>query len=249
MPEPAFKPCALVPVFNHQHRIDSVVRQLLEHRVDCILVDDGSDADCAAALDEVAQRYPEAVTLLRLQENQGKGAAVCHGLYHAYEKGYSHALQVDADGQHDLADVPRFLQAAQSQPRAVISGARRYRQMPKDRRFGRMLTDFWVCVHTLSWQVHDSMCGYRLYPLQDTVNLLERRKVGSRMDFDTDIMVRLYWQGLDVKNLPTAIVYHRDIASHFNLVKDNLRIVLMHTKLFFGMLVRCPSLLSRHWRR
>lgn len=247
MSEPVFRPCVLIPVYNHQYRIGAVVARLLDFQLDCILVDDGSEPGCAAVLTGLAQQHAQ-VTLLRLDVNSGKGAAVCHGLRYAAGAGYTHALQVDADGQHDLNDIPQFLQAGRDHPTAVISGWRSYDQMPPPRRFGRRLTDFWVCVNSLSCQLKDSMCGYRLYPLVATLQLLDSQRIGARMDFDTDILVRLYWQGLPVKNIPTHIVYQDDIASHFNILRDNLRISWMHTRLFVGMLRRFPSLLMRNDR-
>ena len=240
----SFKPCAIIPVFNHQQKIAIVLLRLHEFNLPCIVIDDGSDVDCAQVLNELAQQH-DWISLQRLAQNSGKGAAVCHGLAYAQIQGYTHALQVDADGQHDLNDVPVFLAQAQENPTAVISGWRSYDAMPAGRRSGRKLTDFWVCVNTLSTRLKDSMCGYRLYPLLPTMKLLECKKIGARMDFDTDILVRLYWQGLDVKNVPTKIVYQDDIPSHFHILKDNLRISWMHTRLFFGMLPRIPRLLKR----
>lgn len=240
----SFQPCAVIPVFNHHQKIEQVLLRLQEHNLSCIVIDDGSDEICACVLNELAQNYPW-VSLQRLPHNAGKGAAVCYGLEYAHQQGYSHALQVDADGQHDLNDVPLFLSCAQQHTTAVISGWRRYDAMPAPRRSGRKLTDFWVCINTLSRQIKDSMCGYRLYPLAATVALLKRKKIGARMDFDTDILVRLYWQGLEVQNIPTNILYQDDIPSHFDVIKDNVRISWMHTRLFFGMLLRIPQLLMR----
>lgn len=245
MPNPLIKTCAVIPVFNHQQKIVQVVAQLHKYKLPCILIDDGSHAECAQALTNLSSQY-DWIHLIRLEKNSGKGAAVCTGLEWAFLQGYSHALQVDADGQHDLNDVAKFLAHAHEYPSAVICGARAYESMPARRRNGRKLTDFWVHINTLSKQIKDSMCGYRLYPLAQTYALLERHKVGSRMDFDTDILVRLYWQGLAVKNIETHIIYHEDIPSHFNMWKDNVRISWMHTRLFFGMLIRIPTLLTRH---
>ncbi len=242
-----FKACAIVPVFNHHQKIAAVLVRLNEFILPCIVIDDGSDEPCAQALADLATNHSW-IHLVRLAQNSGKGAAVCEGLKIAQNLGYSHALQVDADGQHDLNDVPLFLTQAQQTPNAVISGWRSYDAMPPSRRSGRKLTDFWVNINTLSTQVKDSMCGYRLYPLQATMKLLAHKKIGARMDFDTDIMVRLYWQGLDVKNIPTKILYQDDIPSHFDILKDNVRISWMHTRLFFGMLLRIPTLLTRRYK-
>lgn len=239
-----YRPCALIPVYNHHLKIAAVVEQLIAHGLDCLLIDDGSEPICAQTLQRLAQQYPQ-VTLERLAENSGKGFAVCFGLKKAVSLGYTHALQVDADGQHDLNDIPEFIRRGAANPDAVISGWRSYSAMPPSRRRGRRLTDFWVCVNTLSREIKDSMCGYRLYPLEQTLQLLASEKIGARMDFDTDIIVRLYWRGVAVDNIPTSIVYQDDIISHFDIFMDNVRITWMHTRLFGGMLLRIPKLVGR----
>jgi glycosyltransferase involved in cell wall biosynthesis len=244
-----FKPCIVVPVYNHQHAIGAVLDGLLPHGAHCILVDDGSAPDCAAALDRLAAASPGQVTLLRLARNQGKGAAVLHGFEHAAAHGFTHALQIDADGQHSGADVPRFLDLAARHPGAVIAGCPLYDEsVPKARLYGRYATHVWVWINTLSLQIKDSMCGFRVYPLAPTVALARRARLGRRMNFDTDILVRLYWDGLEVVNLPTRVGYPSDGVSHFRLWRDNLLITRMHTVLFFGMLARAPRLLLRTWR-
>lgn len=242
---PLFNPCVVIPVFNHHHKITTLVQTLIQQSVPVLLVDDGSSAECACVLDSLSATT--GVRLHRLAQNQGKGVAVCTGLQLAYAAGYSHALQIDADGQHDLNDVPVFLSAGEANPTSVICGARDYLAMPASRRSGRRLTDIWVHINTLSHQIKDSMCGYRLYPLPQTLALLSRYRVGRRMDFDTDILVRLYWSGLNIQNISTEIRYHTDVPSHFDVWSDNLRISWMHTRLFFGMLPRIPRLLLRHF--
>jgi len=242
-----FKLCVIIPVYNHPQHIHSVIEGLGKD-LPCLIIDDGSDSPCHEVLEEIARSQPQ-VELLRLQQNQGKGVAVTTGLKHAYQQGFSHALQIDADGQHDTKDLSRFISLARNHPSAIIAGVRRYDEMPAKRRYGRMLTDFWVWVNTVSFSIKDSMCGYRLYPLAETMPLILNTVVGRRMDFDTDILVRLYWRGVDVKQLQTQICYHHDSVSHFDLMQDNLRISKMHTRLFFGMLIRLPRLLARPWKR
>lgn len=241
-----FKPCVIIPVYNHSDFIAQIVTELNSQQLDCFLIDDGSTQHCHNLLEQVATSSANA-QLLTLPRNSGKGAAVCQGLEHVYQQGYSHALQIDADGQHNLNDVPQFLALSQQHPAAIISAARPYQQMPAKRRYGRIVTDLWVWINTLSLNIKDSMCGFRLYPLAATHQLLQQQSVCSRMDFDTDIIVRLYWQGLDVLHIATDIRYDSEITSHFQLWQDNLRISLMHSKLFFGMLVRSPKLLKRHF--
>lgn len=248
LPEPAleleFNPCVIIPVYNHHQKISQVITQLQALNIACILVDDGSDSDCRDALIDIDQNNTW-ITLYRLKENQGKGAAVCYALKQALQSGYTHALQVDADGQHNLAELPQFLKLSQEFPQHLISGSRLYESMPGNRRYGRQLTDVWVWINTLSFDIKDSMCGYRLYPLKQTIRVLNKYAIGQRMDFDTDIIVKHYWEGVGIKNMTTDVIYDDDIISHFDLWKDNIRITLMHTRLFFGMLKRLPLLLYR----
>lgn len=240
----SFYPCVIIPVYNHELKIQQVVEQILAFDLDIILVDDGSQESCASVLDAIAAEY-ERLKLFRFEVNQGKGAAVCHALEMASTLGYSHALQVDADGQHDLRDIPLFLKAAELKPNAVVSGERIYSSVPKNRRYGRMVTDVWVYINTLSLEIKDSMCGYRMYPLVSSMKTIQRYSIGRRMDFDTDILVKLYWDGHAVVHVPTKVLYDDEIASHFDLLQDNIRISKMHALLFFGMLIRLPALLLR----
>ena len=237
--------CIIIPVFNHSYKIRAVLDRINTFHLPIYLVDDGSNEECAAVLSQLALIY-KCVRLYRFEENQGKGAAVCFALKQAENAGYTHALQVDADGQHDLADLPLFLEKSRTYPDAVISAERAYAEMPEGRRKGRKVTDVWVTINTLSFAIKDSMCGFRLYPLVTTCSVLGKYNIGRRMDFDTDILVRLYWEGLEVVHVPSRVIYQDDIVSHFDLFMDNVRISLMHAKLFFGMIVRIPKLLSRH---
>ncbi|MFL9923327.1 glycosyltransferase family 2 protein [Herbaspirillum lusitanum] len=237
---------AVIPVYNHEHAISAVVAAVLQHQLHCVLVDDGCNPACAAVLQQLAQQYGSRVSLLTHAVNRGKGAAVITGLQHLAAQGYSHALQIDADGQHDAGDIPRFVQAAQAQPQAVISGCPIYdASVPKGRLYARYLTHVWVWINTLSLDIRDSMCGFRIYPLAATMQLLQRQRIGSRMDFDTEILVRLHWQGLQIVNLPTPVHYPTDGVSHFKAWLDNVLISRMHAVLFFGMLWRAPLLLTR----
>lgn len=244
----ALRLCAVVPVYNHEHAVGAMVAGIRAQGLQCILVDDGSRPACAAVLDALA-REP-GVSLVRRPQNGGKGSAVIAGLRAAARAGFSHALQIDADGQHDPQDIQRFASAAFAHPDAVICGHPIYdASVPKGRLYGRYATHIWVWINTLSFDIRDSMCGYRIYPLAPTLALLERVRIGRRMDFDTEIIVRLYWRGLAVVNLPTRVRYPADGVSHFRMWADNARISWMHTRLFFGMLPRLPLLLARKFRR
>ncbi|MDR0440648.1 MAG: glycosyltransferase family 2 protein [Candidatus Accumulibacter sp.] len=241
------KAVAVVPVFNHAVAVEKVLHALRENDLPIILVDDGSDADEARRLDDYAK---PPVVLARHEKNRGKGAAVMTGLALADELRATHVLQVDADGQHDARAIPRFLAAAAGSPGALIAGFPRYdASVPRGRLLARYLTHVWVWINTLSLGIRDSMCGFRVYPLAATLPLLPALRHATRMDFDTEVIVRLAWAGVPILNLPVAVSYPSDGISHFRLLRDNLRLSAMHARLFFGMLARSPLLVARHFGR
>lgn len=246
-PAAPFAPLVVIPVYDHEHAIGAVVRGVLASGLPCLLVDDGSHPACAQALDALAAGYPAQVTLLRLPVNQGKGGAMLAGFAEAARRGHSHVLQIDADGQHDPTDIPRFVALSRQHPDAVICGIPAYDDsVPKARLYGRYATHIWVWINTLSLQIRDSMCGFRLYPLAPVTALVGEETIGRRMDFDSEILVRLFWRDVPVISLATRVTYPSDGVSHFDVWRDNVRISRMHTRLFFGMLWRAPRLL---WRR
>lgn len=241
--------CIVIPFHNHPGAIAQVVAALRPLQLPCLIVDDGSDAHSREVLATIAAREPW-VALHRLPVNQGKGAAVMAGCEAALAGGCTHVLQIDADAQHDAADVPRLLDLARRFPDAVISGRAVYdASVPKARLYGRYLTHVWVWINTLSLEIRDSMCGLRVYPLAAASAIWRKHRIGRRMDFDTEILVRLNWSGVRVIHVPTRVTYPADGVSHFHLLRDNVFISLMHTRLFFGMLWRLPALLGRRAAR
>ncbi|CAD5106501.1 glycosyltransferase family 2 protein [Zestomonas carbonaria] len=241
------KPCAVIPVYNHEHALPRVVAALRESGLPCVLVDDASNPACAAVMDRLAEQA--GTFLVRLAVNQGKGGAVMAGLREAQRLGFSHALQVDADGQHDLTDVARFLEASQAEPQTLVCGYPQYdSSVPKSRLYARYLTHVWVWINSLSLSIRDGMCGFRVYPLASSVALLDSARLGRRMDFDPEILVRLAWRNQPMRWLPTRVHYPLDGLSHFRLWHDNALISKMHAKLFFAMLIRLPLILWRRWQ-
>ena len=239
------KYCIVIPVYNHAEAIRQVVKQLSPLHLPCVLVNDGSSPECSAVLQNLARQH-DWITLFNRQQNGGKGAAVIDGLRWAIDQGFSHALQIDADGQHNLADIPRFIEASKQHPDALILGQPVFGpEVPKKRLYGRQFTNLWIHINTLSTAIADGMCGFRCYPLAAVEILLDNVHLGQRMDFDIEIVVRLYWQGLEVVNIPTTVDYPLDGVSHFKMLQDNLLISKKHAQLFFGMLWRLPRLLFR----
>jgi glycosyltransferase involved in cell wall biosynthesis len=248
MPESVFAPCVVIPVYNHEHAIGAVVDAIRAQGVPLVLVDDGCDPACADVLKRLSA-MPH-VRLVRHERNRGKGAAVSTGMRAARDSGYTHAVQIDADGQHAVADVGRFIEQARTDPDAIICGRPIFdASIPRSRYYGRYLTHGLVWLETLSFELIDTMCGFRVYPLDSTLALLERSRVGTRMDFDTEVLVRLHWRGVPTRWIATPVRYPLDGVSHYRMFFDNVRMTSLHVRMVLGMLVRLPMLLWRKWVR
>jgi len=245
--------CVIIPVYNHGQALVGTVERLSVYGLPTILIDDGSDAQTKASISDIISQH--GLELITLPKNLGKGAAVEAGLRAAWERGATHAVQVDADGQHDLSNLKALLREARAHPDALVSGVPQFDEtVPRSRLYGRYLTRFWVWVETLSLSVPDAMCGFRVYPLESCISLIDGRQLGRRMEFDIEIVVRLYWRGVPFLPIPTRVDYPETGVSHFRLWRDNWLITRKHTQLFFGMLIRLPVLVSRklgvrkgHW--
>ncbi|PHQ69453.1 MAG: acyltransferase [Sneathiella sp.] len=245
----SFTLCAIVPSHNHYLHIVPVIAAIRARKVPVFIIDDGSAEPAKSAL--AALHDPEHdIIVHRINDNGGKGRAVIQGFRLAIAAGYSHALQVDADGQHDTGALPALIAAATENPSALVSGQPIYDEsIPTSRKLARWLTHIWVWIETLSMQITDSMCGYRLYPLAPALAVAEQERVGSHMDFDTEIMVRMSWRGTPVIMIPVKVTYPADNISNFRLVADNWRITKMHTRLVFGMVTRLPRVIRNRPRK
>jgi glycosyltransferase involved in cell wall biosynthesis len=239
---PSWRPTALIPTFNHHAALPELCAALVEQDLPILLVDDGSDAPTRGAIDELVARHPEHIEMLRLARNRGKGAAVIAGFARAAASGYTHALQLDADAQHDPHEANLLLISSRVAPEALVSGMPRYdASVPAVRFYGRWITHLLVWLETLSRDITDSMCGFRVYPLAATLALTERKGIGSHMDFDTDIMVRLYLAGVPVRFHKVRVRYPLYGESRYRMLRDNLRMSWLHARLLAGV----PGLIVR----
>ena len=251
-----FECCAIIPSYNHYEKVGALVQCLRDLKLAVFIIDDGSDEATRTALQALHAPQSE-VVVDRLDVNRGKGAAVMRGFELARAAGFTHALQIDADGQHDLSKLPEFLALGESHPEALIAGAPIHdATMPRGRRLARSITHFWVGIETLTTHPVDTMCGLRLYPLARVMKIAATRPLGHRMDFDVEICVRLIWNGVAVVLIPVRVVYPPGNLSNFNLIRDNWLITKMHTRLVLGMPLRLPAILRnrrkpldspRHW--
>ena len=242
-----YQACFLIPCYNHGSTIAAVVSSLDSFKLPFIVVDDGSNQETKQVLNQVSQQ--DNVTLVTLEKNQGKGGAVMAGVRQASQLGYSHVIQIDADGQHDIQALPKLMERSAQYPEHLISGQPIYDEsVPKARLYGRYATHIWVWIETLSFAIKDSMCGFRAYPVKSTIAVLDKYDIGTRMDFDIEILVRMYWEDVEIDFVETRVIYPEGGISHFDALWDNVKISWMHTRLFFGMLPRIPKLLTRKRR-
>ncbi len=241
----SFNPCVIIPIFNHADTIEKTVSTVCDFNLPCIIIDDGSNIKTQEKIKELKTKFKNCFTH-RLEINQGKGVAVTKAFAIAENMEFTHALQVDADGQHNLKDIPEFIKNAKNNEQALICGHPVYDEsIPKARKIARNITHFWVAIETLTLHPIDSMCGFRMYPLKATNKIVNSSKIGKRMDYDTSILVRIVWASIPVIILKTKVHYPETGISHFNYIKDNWLITKMHTRLFFGMLLRSPLLVYR----
>lgn len=238
------KYCVVIPVYRHEATVQAIAEKIVAKDLHVFIVDDGNTPEAKEVLKAVVQAVPNTM-LVSYEKNGGKGYAVSEGLKAAFNAGYTHALQIDADGQHDIGALDFFMKASRKHSDSLISAFPQYDEsVPKSRLQGRKITNFWVNIETLSKDIPDSMCGFRVYPLADVVPVIKHIS-DFRMGFDIEIMVRLKWRGLKMYFYPIQVKYPENGISNFHVVKDNIAISWMHTKLFFGMLVRLPIILSR----
>ncbi len=222
--------CVIIPTFDNPATLANVVESARRHVDHVIVVDDGSGAEARSIAEDLARRGRAEVRLR--SRNGGKGAAVKTGFEAAQGAGMTHAIQIDADGQHDADDLPRFIEASRRAPSALVLGAPLFdASAPASRLWGRKISIFWCMVETASRTIGDPLCGYRVYPIDAAVKAAAR---GTAMEFDPEIAVRLVWNGVPVVHVPTRVRYlgaEQGGVSHYRTLRDTLRISWMHASL------------------
>ncbi len=227
----AMRACAVVPTYDNPQTVAAVVDRIRAHLPEVFVVDDGSGTAGRLACEALARTGRAHV--VRHAQNRGKGAAVRTGLAAAKAAGFSHAFQIDADGQHDLEAIPGFLAAARVRPEAAVLGYPVYEESaPALRTVGRKLTHFWVDLEVGGpGRIRDAMIGFRIYPIDATLGLGTRC---DRMAFDVEASVLLAWAGVSIENRPVGVRYLTQAEgglSHFRMVRDNAALFRLHTRL------------------
>ncbi|MBO5997780.1 MAG: glycosyltransferase family 2 protein [Alphaproteobacteria bacterium] len=222
-----FKPIVVIPFFNHGTALKKIAPELKNIQLPILLVNDGSDKENTRILKDLCKTH--GFLYEENKKNGGKGAAVRTGLNWAIKNGYTHALQIDADGQHNLKDVPDFLKLAKESPNNIICGHPVYDdKAPKSRLYGRKVTNFWVWIETGGRLKTDTMCGFRIYPLSLMKDILPIIWF-NRMGFDIEILVKSFLNKIPITEKSTKVAYQPDGVSHFRPFKDNVEISCVHT--------------------
>ncbi|HVJ54215.1 MAG TPA: glycosyltransferase family 2 protein [Aliidongia sp.] len=241
----------LIPSYNSGPKLIETVRAARRYWAPVWVVIDGSTDGSAAALAPLAAGDPD-LRLLSLPENQGKGAAILHGVRLAEREGFTHVLTMDADGQHPAALIPHFIAASRAEPDALILGRPVFDDSaPRIRVLGRKLSNWWTGIETLWIGRFDSLFGFRVYPVADLRAVMEESRWMRRFDFDAEAAVRLCWRGFRPVSLPAPVRYftpQQGGVSHFRYVRDNILLSWMHLRLVAGFGQRLPSLLAKRVR-
>jgi glycosyltransferase involved in cell wall biosynthesis len=229
----------IIPSYNPGNKLLETARQALTCWRPVWVVVDGSTDGSTATLAEM--NVPEnGLRVLLLERNLGKGSAVLHALIAADREGFTHALVLDADGQHSAAHIDTFMRASQNNPAAMILGVPQFdTDAPPARRLGRRVGNWWANLETLWGGIEDSLFGFRVYPIQKSVRILQSICGARRFDFDTEVAVRLFWAGVPPVNLPAPVRYFQPTeggTSHFNYWRDNWLLIRRHTLLVLEML-------------
>ncbi|NDZ11301.1 glycosyl transferase family 2 [Variovorax sp. WS11] len=242
----------LIPSYNTGERLFSTVSAARAQWNPVWVVVDGSTDGTGERLQQMAAADP-GLRVWLLPHNQGKGAAVLHGLRAAQEAGYTHALTMDSDGQHPADLIPAFMQASQARPETMVLGRPVFdASAPLLRVRGRKVSNSWTQLETLFAGIGDSLYGFRVYPVPALIAIMERQPWMRRFDFDTEAVVRLAWRGVKPVNIDAPVKYltaEEGGVSHFNYLRDNALLTWMHTRLMIEFVLRLPSLLLRRVRR
>jgi len=242
----------LIPSFNPGRKVYETLASARQQWAPVWIVVDGSTDGTGERLEQMAAADSQ-IRVIRLARNRGKGGAVLHGLGLALQAGFTHALTLDADGQHPADRIPEFMAASIAAPSAMILGEPRFdASAPGVRVKGRRISNWWANLETLWAGIHDSLFGFRVYPIAALVQIMRRQIWMRRFDFDVEAVVRLSWRGVPAINLPAPVRYFRPEeggVSHFQYGRDNALLTWMHARLLLGFLLRLPMLLLRQHPR
>jgi glycosyltransferase involved in cell wall biosynthesis/uncharacterized protein (DUF2062 family) len=224
----------VIPVYNHAGTLRDVVNRTLAVCGDVLVVDDGSTDGSAEVLKGLPVRF------IRHEKNKGKGVAILTAAHEARRLGMSHIITIDADGQHDPANISQFIPAIRENPLAIVIGKRIFNKktVPFSSRFGRSFSNFWLRVET-GYSLKDTQSGFRAYP----VVLLEWLKLhDKRYSFEIEVLVKAAWAWVTLKEVDISVYYPEPAKriSHFRPLMDNFALTILNTRLSIRAILPIP---------
>lgn len=217
--------CILVPTYNNQKSLASVLQDLQLYSSNIVVVNDGSTDETF----EILKNFSH-LDIHHFPQNRGKGAALDHGFKMAQDLGYEYAITIDSDGQHYPDDLEIFLNELENReensPELLLVGDRNMGRdgIPGKSSLGNKFSNFWYLVVT-GRQLTDTQSGYRLYPLH-IVNPI--KLYTNKFEYEIEIIVKASWRGVDVKNIPIKVFYEENRVTHFRPFWDISRIVMLY---------------------
>jgi glycosyltransferase involved in cell wall biosynthesis len=230
----------LIPSYNPGPRLAATITAVLGQWSPVWIADDGSTDESTAAAQAIAARDPRVRVIVR-PRNGGKGAAVATGLAAAIDAGFTHVLTLDADGQHPVDYIPHFMAASIARPDALVLGRPIFGpEVPLERLHGRKLSVGLTRIEILGAGIDDPLFGFRVYPAIPLQRALAATRRARGFDFDPEVAVRMFWDGVPTLNVPAPCRYFakgEGGVSHFNYLRDNLKLIWLHTRLLTQLLL------------
>ena len=227
------KICVIIPTYNNATTIRRVIEDVEKYCSSIIVVNDGSTDDTAAIL----QSIPSPIEVVSYPDNRGKGYALVTGFKKAKALGYTHAITIDADGQHFADDIPFFIEGLKHNPEGFIVGCRNLTEenMPRQNTFANRFSNFWFRLQT-GINLPDTQSGYRLYTLSSLKGL---NLITSRYESELELLVYAAWAGVDITSVNVKVYYPpaEERVSHFRPIYDFFRISVLNTVLCLGALL------------
>jgi len=239
----------VIPSYNTGTLLKKTLDEVLQYYAPVWVIIDGSDDGSEKLLTSLVMQFPDALKLIQLPKNRGKGAAILTGIEQAQVMGFTHVLTMDADLQHCAESITDFIAKSQQYPDAMILGKPLFAaSAPRLRVQGRRISNAWVNLETLNWGIADSLFGMRVYPIKNLIAVMHSTSWARGFDFEPEVAVRLAWQGVLAINIETPVRYlavDEGGVSQFRYLRDNLLLIGMHIRLFFGFLWRLPKLIEQ----
>jgi len=228
------KTIILIPSFNTGAVLEHVVKDALSVHPDVWLLIDGSTDQSYQTLDRFRNQH-SGFRITVFQKNEGKGSTLLKGALLAKTEGFTHFVSMDADGQHPASHVPMLLESIRQNPDALVMGQPVFdKSAPKIRLWGRKLTLMMTDIETGFGGLGDTLYGFRAYPIDPFLKAFASTSHARGYDFDPEIAVRLFWNGLRPVQVSIPVRYFEASeggVSHFHYLRDNLKLTLLHFRL------------------